>query len=77
MTDRVDFMVQIVSSRKYAQRAVLKFATHTGANYMGGKWVPGTLTNQFTKRYVIYNLLDNQSLTRLICGIIDSWSQDL
>ena len=44
--------VLIVSSRKYAQRAVLKFATHTGANYMGGKWVPGTLTNQFTKRYV-------------------------
>jgi small subunit ribosomal protein SAe len=37
--------VLIVSSRTYAQRAVLKFATHTGANYMGGKWVPGTLTN--------------------------------
>ena len=41
---------QIVSSRQYAQRAVLKFATHTGANYMGGKWVPGTLTNQNTKK---------------------------
>jgi len=37
--------MQIVSSREYAQRAVLKFATHTGANYLGGKWVPGTLTN--------------------------------
>merc|ERR1712238_358301 len=37
--------VLIISSRTYAQRAVLKFATHTGANYMGGKWVPGTLTN--------------------------------
>jgi small subunit ribosomal protein SAe len=41
---------QIVSSRTYAQRAVLKFATYTGANYMGGKWVPGTLTNQNTKK---------------------------
>jgi len=37
--------VLIVSSRQYAQRAVLKFATATGANYLGGKWVPGTLTN--------------------------------
>jgi ribosomal protein S2 len=29
---------------------VLKFATYTGANYLGGKWVPGTLTNQNTKK---------------------------
>lgn len=42
--------VQVVSSRQYAQRAILKFATYTGANYMGGKWVPGTLTNQNTKK---------------------------
>jgi small subunit ribosomal protein SAe len=62
--------VLIVSSRKYAQRAVLKFATHTGANYMGGKWVPGTLTNQFTKRFLEPRLvivcdprLDHQALT--------------
>jgi len=44
--------VLIVSSRPYAQRAVLKFATHTGANYLGGKWVPGTLTNQNTKKFL-------------------------
>merc|ERR1712130_972510 len=44
--------VLIVSSRLYAQRAILKFATHTGANYMGGKWVPGSLTNQNTKKYL-------------------------
>jgi len=37
--------VLVVSSRQYAQRAVLKFATHTNCNYLGGKWVPGTLTN--------------------------------
>jgi len=44
--------VLIVSSRPYAQRAVLKFATYTGANYLGGKWVPGTLTNQNTKKFL-------------------------
>lgn len=41
-----------MSSRQYAQRAVLKFATHTGANYLGGKWVPGTLTNHNTKKFL-------------------------
>merc|ERR1719476_1110208 len=44
--------VLIVSSRLYAQRAVLKFATHTDANYLGGKWVPGTLTNHNTKKFL-------------------------
>jgi len=44
--------VLIVSSRQYAQRAVLKFATYTGAEYLGGKWVPGTLTNQNTKKFL-------------------------
>ena len=43
-------LLQVVSSREYAQRAILKFATNTGANYLGGKWVPGTLTNQNTKK---------------------------
>merc|ERR1739838_153478 len=62
--------VLIVSSRLYAQRAILKFATHTGANYMGGKWVPGSLTNQNTKKYLEPRLvivcdprLDHQALT--------------
>merc|ERR1712051_613366 len=60
----------IVSSRPYAQRAILKFATNTGANYLGGKWVPGTLTNQNTKKYLEPRLvivcdprLDHQALT--------------
>jgi len=62
--------VLICSSRQYAQRAVLKFATHTGANYLGGKWVPGTLTNQNTKKFLEPRLLivcdprlDHQCLT--------------
>lgn len=49
--------VLIVSSRPYAQRAILKFATYTGANYLGGKWVPGTLTNQNTKKFLEPRLL--------------------
>lgn len=49
--------VLIVSSRPYAQRAILKFATYTGANYCGGKWVPGTLTNQNTKKFLEPRLL--------------------
>merc|ERR1711934_993339 len=43
--------VLVISSRQYAQRAILKYATHTGCNYFGGKWTPGTLTNQNTKKY--------------------------
>jgi hypothetical protein len=49
---------------------VLKFATHTGANYLGGKWVPGTLTNHNTKKFleprlliVCDPLIDHQCLT--------------
>jgi len=44
--------VLIVSSRPYAQRAILKFATYTKSNYLGGKWVPGTLTNHNTKKFL-------------------------
>jgi len=44
--------VLIVSNREYAQRAVLKFATYYGCNYLGGKWTPGTLTNQNTKKFL-------------------------
>merc|ERR1712045_974507 len=62
--------VLVVSSRTYAQRVILKFATHTGANYLGGKWVPGTLTNQNTKKFLEPRLvivcdprLDHQCLT--------------
>merc|ERR1719305_2247986 len=62
--------VLIVSFRPYAQRVVLKFATHTGANYLGGKWVPGTLTNQNTKKFLEPRLvivcdprMDHQCLT--------------
>jgi small subunit ribosomal protein SAe len=43
--------VLVISNRAYAQRAILKYATYTGANYFGGKWTPGSLTNQNTKKF--------------------------
>jgi small subunit ribosomal protein SAe len=39
-----------VSSRPYAQRAVLKYAQYTGAQHMAGRYTPGTFTNQITKQ---------------------------
>lgn len=35
-----------ISSRQYGQRAVLKFAAHTGSNSIAGRYTPGTFTNQ-------------------------------
>merc|ERR1711998_367923 len=49
--------VLIASSKTFAQRAILKFATYTGASYSGGKWTPGMLTNQITKKFVEPRLL--------------------
>ena len=43
--------VLCISNREFAQRAILKFSTHTKAGYFGGKWTPGTLTNQNTKKF--------------------------
>jgi len=38
--------VCVISARPYAQRAILKFASHTGANAIAGRFTPGTFTNQ-------------------------------
>jgi len=43
ITNKKDVLV--VSSKTYAQRAILKYATYTDASYFGGKWTPGILTN--------------------------------
>lgn len=40
-----------ISARPYAQRAVLKYATYTGAQAIAGRYTPGTFTNQITKQY--------------------------
>lgn len=38
--------VAVVSARDWGQRAVLKFASHTGATPVAGRFTPGTFTNQ-------------------------------
>lgn len=38
--------VAVISARDWGQRAVLKFASHTGATPIAGRFTPGTFTNQ-------------------------------
>ena len=49
--------VVAVSARPYGQRAVFKFAQCTGSNYIGGRYTPGTFTNQMQKRFLEPRLL--------------------
>jgi len=41
----------VASQRPYGSRAVLKFSQYTRATALAGRWMPGTLTNQITKKY--------------------------
>jgi len=49
--------VIVVSARPYGQRSVFKYAQHTGAQYIGGRWTPGTFTNQTQKKFLEPRLL--------------------
>jgi len=49
--------IVVASQRPYGSRAVLKFSQYTGANAMAGRWMPGTLTNQITQKYLEPRLL--------------------
>jgi len=44
--------ILVASQRPYGSRAVLKFCQYSGAQAMAGRWMPGTLTNQITKKYL-------------------------
>jgi len=44
--------VIVASQRPYGSRAVLKFSQYTGTHAMAGRWMPGTLTNQITQKYL-------------------------
>jgi len=59
----------VASQRPYGSRAVLKFCQYTGATALAGRWMPGTLTNQITKKYMEPRVLivtdprtDNQAI---------------
>jgi len=49
--------VVVVSARQFGQRAVFKFAQHTGAQYVGGRYTPGTFTNQIQRNFLEPRLL--------------------
>jgi len=50
-----------LSERQYGKRAVLKFASFTGATPMAGKYIPGSFTNQITKKFSEPGILVCQS----------------
>jgi len=41
----------VISARPYGQRAVLKFASHTGASPIAGRFTPGSFTNYITRSF--------------------------
>ncbi|KAJ2904923.1 40S ribosomal protein S0 [Zalerion maritima] len=43
--------VCVISARPYGQRAVLKFAAHTGATPIAGRFTPGSFTNYITRSF--------------------------
>lgn len=43
--------VCVISARPYGQRAVLKFAAHTGAVAIAGRFTPGNFTNYITRSF--------------------------
>jgi len=49
--------VIVISARPYGQRSVFKFAQHTGSAYIGGRYTPGTFTNQIQKKFLEPRLL--------------------
>jgi len=45
------------SARLFGQRAVFKYAQNTGAQYLGGRFIPGTFTNQIQAKFLQPRLL--------------------
>jgi small subunit ribosomal protein SAe len=49
--------VVVISMRPFGQRAVFKFAQYTGTAYIGGRYTPGTFTNQIQRAFLEPRLL--------------------
>merc|ERR1712166_949861 len=49
--------ILVASQRPYGSRAVLKFSQYVGAQPIAGRWMPGTLTNHITTKYIEPRLL--------------------
>lgn len=59
----------VASQRPYGSRAVLKFSQYVGALPLAGRWIPGTLTNHITSKFLEPRLMivtdprtDNQAM---------------
>lgn len=69
--------VCVISARPYGQRAILKFASYTGATPVAGRFTPGTFTNQIQAAFREPRLLivtdprtDHQPVTEASYGNI-------
>jgi len=69
--------VCVISARPYGQRAILKFASYTGATAIAGRFTPGTFTNQIQAAFREPRLLivtdprtDHQAVTEASYGNI-------
>merc|ERR1719272_1747799 len=49
--------ILVASQRPYGSRGVLKFPQYVGAQPIAGRWMPGTLTNHITTKYIEPRLL--------------------
>jgi small subunit ribosomal protein SAe len=49
--------VVVVSARPFGTRAVFKYAQHTQAQYIAGRYTPGTFTNQIQRKFLEPRLL--------------------
>lgn len=54
--------VFVVSSRPYGQRAILKYASATGAVAIAGRFTPGTFTNYIQVGLFLVGILELLSL---------------
>jgi len=68
--------VVVVSTRIFGQRAILKYALATGAQYVGGRFTPGTFTNQIQGKFIEPRLVivtdprtDHQALSE--CALVN------
>eukprot|EP00758_Cryptobia_borreli_P005285 Tbor_TRINITY_DN4818_c0_g1::TRINITY_DN4818_c0_g1_i1::g.1214::m.1214/K02998/RP-SAe, RPSA; small subunit ribosomal protein SAe len=43
--------IMVCSQRLFGQRAVFKFAQHIGCNFMAGRFIPGSFTNQIQAKF--------------------------
>jgi small subunit ribosomal protein SAe len=49
--------VVTIASSEYGQRAILKYSTYTGSQYVAGRFTPGMFTNQIQDRFIEPRLL--------------------